>query len=180
MVAGLDLTMGRLYRPRGPLWLVTIALLSASGCYLMSALIVAPRLPQASLAFQPLVGAVEYLRGRSPEGRMLNDPQFGDVMIWHMKPPPAVFIDTRYDMYGPELVADYLAMADASGNWRQLMDTYQISWVFMMPEAKLVEVLKREANWQVAYRDSVSIVLCRYGQATSAKRAPAPSPAEAR
>ncbi len=151
----------RIVAPGTARWTVGAGVMAVLGSVLMSLLIIPPQLPQGSNVFRPPLGAIEYLAKGPPPGRVLNDAQFGDVMIWHLTPCPPVFMDTRFDMYGDRLVEDYRSMTNCADNWQQLLDSYQISWVFLKPDSRLAKTLKSEPRWSVVHEDEHSIIMSR-------------------
>jgi hypothetical protein len=109
-------------------------------------------LPSRSLAF---------FENKLPAGHLFNDAQYGDIIIWK-RLPVQVFIDTRYDMYGPVLIADYLSINRCEPGWEQLLDKYEISCIFI-PKAglSLSEKLSANKQWQPIYADSVCCIFKR-------------------
>jgi len=118
-------------------------------------------IPQSSIVFHSPTKAIEHLKTSLPEGNLLNDPQFGDVMIWHMSPCPKLFIDTRFDMYGWQIVEDYHQMSECKGNFQTKLADYNIRWIFMRPQQKLVSYLRQSPNWKTVYEDDTAVVLAR-------------------
>jgi len=155
---------GRLYNPSSIPFAATCLALGLGGVYLVASQVAPPRLPSASAAFQPPLAAISRLVSMSEPGRLLNDPQFGDVMIWSMSPLVPVFIDSRYDMYGSALVGDYLTMTECRPGWRQLVDRWRIGLVFLPPGAPLVEQLGRDRHWAEVYRDRLAVILRKKGR----------------
>lgn len=160
-LAQLDASLNSLIHPTTVMWFVTVAVFSAVGVFFISTRVAPPTIPQDSVAFHPPFKALKYLEKEPPPGRLLNDPQYGDVMIWHMKNPPKVFIDTRFDMYGAELVRDYENMTRCQGEWQALMSMYGISWVFLHVKEPLSEALSNDPGWRQLYKDEHSIVLAK-------------------
>jgi hypothetical protein len=118
-----------------------------------------PRLPQSGGAFGAPFNAVETIGGKSVEGNILNDSQFGDLLIWYHPGAPLVFIDTRYDMYGEVLVNDYWTMTQAKPGWQELLKKYEIKTVFLKPKEPLAQILKQEPGWHVDFSDKQSVVI---------------------
>ncbi len=90
-----------LYQPHGFMWFATIAVLASVGVFFVATRIPgAVVLPQSGAAMKAPFDAIKFVGESPPVGKLFNDPQFGDVMIWKMPDPPKLFIDTRFDMYG--------------------------------------------------------------------------------
>lgn len=147
------------YHPRGLMWFVTIAVLAAVGVYFVTSRISAPVLPQSSAVMQAPFDAIRFISEHPPAGRLFNEPQFGDVMIWKMADPPKLFIDTRFDMYGKDIVEDFQTIYCVLPGWEDLMRRYKITWIFVRPEAAIAKHLLSDQHWKVLYQDKASIVI---------------------
>lgn len=149
-----------IFNPSTFVWPITVAALSLAGCYFTFSKVVSPTIPQMSKAFLPPVKVIEFLRAHKQAGNVLNDAQFGDMLIWYAPEIP-VFIDTRYDMHGEPLVADYVATMGATGDWQSLLERYKIDWIFVPPSANLVKALKADSHWSVVSEDDTATVMRR-------------------
>jgi hypothetical protein len=121
-----------------------------------------PVLPQSGGAFKLPIKALEVLNSHHANEHILNDPQFGDALIWYHPDAPKVFVDTRFDMYGENLVRDYLCMQNAEPGWQELIDKYGVKAVFLKPGAPLLEKLKASSSWEIEYSDKDAAVLFRH------------------
>jgi hypothetical protein len=117
--------------------------------------------PQDSSSFLPPEAAIKFLEKARPVGRMLNDPQFGDVLIFRLGAGAQNFIDTRFDLYGEKLTNDFWKMANGLENWRELLDQYKIDWVFLIPDYRLIRLLNESGKWQEVYRDPSAVIMSR-------------------
>jgi hypothetical protein len=162
----------------GP-WPGILLALSLFGVFMISTRVVEPRIPQGSGAFPAPYAAMRFLAQALPAGRVLNDAQLGDMMIWYLiaqekpimtKDPyqgpavvskPKVFIDTRFDMYGAALVGDYYVMRNAKPGWQQLFERYKFDWVFLPTRANLVKELSRLPDWSEVYREDAAVIFVR-------------------
>ncbi|MCC7530367.1 MAG: hypothetical protein IT342_17715 [Candidatus Melainabacteria bacterium] len=155
-----DNKIDSLYQPRGFMWFTTIAVFAAAGVFFVATRIPgAVVLPQSGSAMQAPFDAIKFIAEKTPAGRVFNDPQFGDIMISKMPEPPKLFIDTRFDMYGKEIVDDYVTMYAAKPGWEDLMKRYKISWIFVRPDAEVSKRLLADKAWKVLYQDKASIVM---------------------
>ncbi|MDZ4834738.1 MAG: hypothetical protein SGJ27_13255 [Candidatus Melainabacteria bacterium] len=160
-------------------WPAALLLFSIFGVFMISTRVVKPTIPQGSSVFPSPFPAIKVLAKNLPEGRVLNNSQFGDMMIWHLisqeKPilgadpfqcPPAmakpkVFIDTRFDMYGAPLVSDYYTIKNAKPGWNELFQKYKFDWVFMPPHAPIVKELSKDPGWKSVYNETDAVILVR-------------------
>lgn len=158
--AAFERNLNGIFNPSTLVWPVTVAVLSLMGCWFTFSKVNSPSIPQGSKAFVPPVAIIDFLHSNKQAGNVLNDAQFGDMLIWYAPEVP-VFIDTRYDMHGEPMVADYVTMMSATGEWRALLDRYKIEWIFVPPSANLVKELRADSHWAVVREDDAAIVMRR-------------------
>ncbi len=151
----------KIIHPNNLLWASLLITLAIIGEMLITFDVVRPQLPQSSAAFQPPVAAIQYLKQHMPVGRVFNNPQFGDLMLFYLYPAVKVFIDTRFDMYGPVLVEDYFRINNCQPDWRALLDSWDIRWVFVPLHTPVAMILSSDRRWQIVYADQQAIVLIK-------------------
>jgi hypothetical protein len=106
------------------------------------------------------VAAVDYLRQTEPPGPIFNNYNWGGYIIWELPRYP-VFVDGRTDLYGNDLLREYLATTFANSGWRETLDKYGINLVLVESAAPLAVELRREAGWEEHYRDEMAAVFVR-------------------
>ncbi len=158
--AAFEKNLEGIFNPTTLVWPITVAVLSLAGCWFTFSKVVSPMIPQGSKAFSPPVKIIDFLHTSKQTGNVLNDAQFGDMLIWYAPEIP-VFIDTRYDMHGEPMVADYVTMISATGDWRALLDRYKIDWVFVPPSANLLRELKADSLWSIEREDDTAAIMRR-------------------
>jgi hypothetical protein len=103
------------------------------------------------------VAAVEFLKKEHIAGRMFNDDEFGDYMIYAASPEYKVFFDGRSDMYGDFWGEQYVAVARLRRpNWEEALEKNNISWIFFGAKTPLSMLLLEKKNWRLIYADSVA------------------------
>jgi hypothetical protein len=150
---------GWIYNPNQIKWTFVILALAVGGALTCSLKIAKPELPQSSGAFTAPIKAVEFLSKHDYAGHTFNDSQFGDVMIWHSPSNPKVFIDTRYDMYGPKIVQDYYVLRGLKPGWQNLIDSYQIKLIFFPTKMDIIQKLSKNPDWCTIYEDGAATIL---------------------
>ena len=155
-----DQAFDKICPPLSSRWVLSCVGFSALGAYLMT-FIVPPEFPQSSKAFSAPFKAVSFIGTAKPSGNLLNDPHFGDVMMWQLHDSPKVFVDSRYYLFPPEMVDEYWTMALCRENWQALMDKYRIDWIFLPPNLALVKELSNRPDWKILYSDKDSVVISR-------------------
>lgn len=150
-----------IFNPFNFLWPLTVAVLTIGGCFFTFGKVVAPTIPQGSVAFVPPTSLIEYLRANKPGGNGFNDAQYGDMLIFYAPEIP-VFIDTRYDMHGEQMASDYVSMISATGDWKALFERYKIDWIFVPAAAEIAKRLEMDPRWSVVTRDGDAVVMRRH------------------
>ncbi len=102
-------------------------------------------------------GAVEWIKINQPQGHLLNEYNAGGYLTW-MQRDNAVFIDGRTDLYGDEIIGDWLNLVQAGAQWQVLMDKYQIKIVALSPGRPLLAELEK-LGWQKRYEDVQTVIL---------------------
>jgi hypothetical protein len=105
------------------------------------------------------VEAVAWLKTHPPHGNLLNAYNWGAYLMWEM-PDQKVFIDGRTDVYGDEMLAQYLDLVNASRNSSDLLERWDIQSALLTPDMPLVQKLI-ENHWIIAYQDAQAVILER-------------------
>jgi hypothetical protein len=107
------------------------------------------------------VAAVEFLKAAHLQGKMFNDDEFGDYVIYAAWPQYKVFFDGRSDMYGETWGRQYTKVARLSPDWGRVVEKQGFSWMFLPARSPLAVVLLRDENWQLIYSDSVARIFVK-------------------
>ena len=107
------------------------------------------------------VAAVEFLKKEHISGNMFNSDEFGDYIIFAAWPTYRVFMDGRSDMYGAKFGSDYLRVANAQRGWKDVLEKFNITWVFFDTESPLAAALLEQKDWQPIYSDKVATIFIR-------------------
>ncbi len=152
-------SLGWIYNPNQIKWTFAILALAVLGTLTCSLRIITPELPQSSAVFTPPIKAIEYLSKHDSAGRIFNDAQFGDVLIWHSPSNPKVFIDTRYDMYGTKIVHDYDVLRGLKPGWQEVIDAYRVKLIIFPTKMDIIKKLSKNPDWCTIYADDAATVL---------------------
>ncbi len=126
---------------------------------LMASIAVPPEIPESSATFHIPSGAIKVL-GKHPQvGQLLNDPRFGDVMMWRMDSCPPLFIDSRYEIYDPKLLGLYCDMISCRGDWQGNMERLKIGYLMLPPQTVLVKTLRKDLRWETIYNDDAAVMI---------------------
>ncbi|TET53391.1 MAG: hypothetical protein E3J64_03595 [Anaerolineales bacterium] len=104
------------------------------------------------------VAAVEWIEENAPEGRMLNHYNWGGYLIWRLWPDHLVFIDGRTDLFGDEILSDYVEMQRGGPDALSLLRQYDISFVLTDTGGSLSVLLDCQPGWASVYQDDLATV----------------------
>ena len=140
-------------------WVLLIGVLVAAGFKAA-----APLRPDFNIAHEretlPL-GAIEWIQEHRPTGPMFNSYNWGGYLIWHLWPDYQVFVDGRTDLYGDELLSQYLDVRAARPGFRQVLERYGIRLIVVESDSFLARFLKLDPDWELLYEDAVAVVYVR-------------------
>jgi len=157
----LESRLQALFNPTLTNSLLAIGLAALFGAYITVSRIAPPQVPMNSYAFKVPTEATEFLKHIQPDGRVFNDAQYGDVLIWQSPKRPLVFIDTRFDMYGADFVRQYQTMRFAAPGFEQLLAQYKIDWLFLPVDSPLAKALAASPGWKAIYQDKIAVILLK-------------------
>lgn len=103
------------------------------------------------------VEAVEILQSHDFTDRILNSYGWGGYLDWNL-PSGKVFVDGRTDLYGDEILNQYLTMINALPGWQGLFSQWDIHYVLLEPFQPIISQLQ-STGWSVIYEDQTSILL---------------------
>jgi len=105
------------------------------------------------------VKALTWMQENDIQGNVLNEYNWGGYMDWFLPEVP-VFVDGRTDLYGDEVLGQWLNMVQGGEGWQEDLGDWQIDAVLLMPERPLaVELI--DQGWEVEYADEKAIFLSR-------------------
>lgn len=112
-------------------------------------------------------GVVRYFTEHGFPGRMLNSFEWGGYLTWHF-PGQRVFMNGNMDAYeqnGTSFLSVYWMLINRLPGWEQAFIRYGFTAVLAprTPEWPLVNYLKTDFGWEIAYEDEVSILLVKRG-----------------
>ena len=102
------------------------------------------------------VAAVEFLKKEHIDGRMYNNDEFGDYLIYATFPRYKVFFDGRNDMYGGERLREYQKLTIFGPGWEELVEKYDFRWFFIGSDSVLTRYLLERSEWRLIYSDIVA------------------------
>jgi hypothetical protein len=105
--------------------------------------------------------AIDFLQANPLRGNMFNNDEIGDYIIYWLYPRPKVLVDGRSDMYGPTILKEYSKVAQIGPGWKDVLDKYDINYIFYYTDSVLVRHLMTDAGWKQIYADNVASIFLR-------------------
>lgn len=107
------------------------------------------------------VDAVTYLSENrdAQKGNLFNAYNWGGYLIWR-NPDTRVFVDGRTDLFGDEVLGEWLTITQAGEGWKEKLEKWDISRVIIEPHRPLVSALI-STGWVERYRDQQAVILER-------------------
>jgi hypothetical protein len=154
---------------------VTVPAAAGLGVALVATGWVAPL--QFDPRYQP-TEAVQFVRSQPElfEGRMFNHYSWGGYLAYELYPGRRTFINSFNDHYGPELFAEYRRVEMLAPDWREILEQYEIDWVFTRTHSVLTRALIDEDIWKEVYADELATILVRIPQVAELDPSEAPGP----
>ncbi|MCP4539559.1 MAG: hypothetical protein GY832_20685 [Chloroflexi bacterium] len=105
--------------------------------------------------------AVAWIQEHRPAGPMFNSYNWGGYLIWHLWPDYLVFVDGRTDLYGDELLNQYLQVRFAQPGFLDVFDEYGVNFVLTEAGGFTDNFLTFVDDWELAYTDDVAVIYVR-------------------
>lgn len=104
-----------------------------------------------------------FLEKNFEDSRVLNEGNWGGLMLL-VNPKRKLFYYSAMDNYivGRQSFAfEYLKIIQAQDNWEKLIKKFGINAVFLPPNYPIVQKLKSNPSWNIAYEDKFATILVK-------------------
>ena len=110
------------------------------------------------------VRAVEWLKANpefatAPAGNLFNSYAWGGYLTWAY-PESRVFVDGRTDLFGDEIISQWLNVVEGGDGWQDILHQWDIRVALIEPDRPAVALLV-ENGWREVYADSTAVILLR-------------------
>lgn len=150
--------------PANPAPLQLLPNILLSGLILLLAVLGVAR----AVAQQPAVeaqqfpaAAVNYLREHQPPQPIFNEYAWGGYLIWKLYPDYRVYIDGRADVFGDDLVKEFLDVNNGRPAWKEALERRGIKTVLVKTDAALASLLRQDNAWQSVFADQQAEIFVR-------------------
>jgi hypothetical protein len=122
-----------------------------------------PPLKAGLLSSETPIEATQALLDASWPTEIFNSMSFGSYLIWASQPEYPVFVDSRIELYPPEIWRDYLSIGAALPGWDDLLKQYSIHTLMLnyVDQANLIKAVEVDPNWVPVYQDSTAVIFVR-------------------
>ena len=120
-----------------------------------------PTLVYAYLGQLAPARAVAWLEHSPLQGHLLNEYNWGGYLVWAQSRFP-VFVDGRTDLFGDEVIGDWIVAVQAGEGWQEILEKWEVSIVMIEPGRPLAAAL-RESGWQLCYQDDQAVIYTHHG-----------------
>jgi hypothetical protein len=143
-------------------WIVLLVLVVSGATFAARPRVVS----KLQLGMEPKVGSMPVAGAQFIEEKRLPDPVFneqgwGGYLIYRWYPERRVFIDGRIDMYGQEIVRQYLQVATVKPEWREVLDKYGVRTVLTAKQSAVAVLLSAAGNWERVFQGDAEAVFVR-------------------
>jgi hypothetical protein len=103
--------------------------------------------------------AMQWIQTNSPEGYMMNSYNWGGFFDWYLRDYP-VFIDSRADLFGDEIIGQWLVVMNAREGWQEILTRWNVNFIVTEPGWRIVDILPFY-GWEELYRDDQAVIFGR-------------------
>jgi len=118
-----------------------------------------PVMVNAAIQSQIPLDAVYWIEDNQPAGNLFSEYNWGGYLICELREYPD-FVDGRTDLFGDEIIGDWIQIVQAEGQYLQLLDNYSINTVLLNSDRPLVSALQ-DAGWKEVYTGENASILVR-------------------
>lgn len=119
-----------------------------------------PEFNEQTLEERMPVEAMDYMAREPLSGPLLNAYDWGGFVIWRLWPEQRTYVDGRTDLFGDEVLEEYLSLWRAEDGWKRTMEQRGFETVLLERRAPLVQLLLAE-GWIPRYLDADAAVLTK-------------------
>jgi hypothetical protein len=105
--------------------------------------------------------AVDFITKEKPPQPIYNEYGWGGYLIWRLYPEYRVNMDGRADVYGDQLIEEFLAAHVGEPEWRNYLDKHGVRTVLLRPDVPLASLLRQDLAWQKVFEDQGSVIFVK-------------------
>lgn len=115
------------------------------------------------IAAETPIQATQFMLDQQLPTQVFHDMTFGSYLMWAAQPHYAVFVDSRVELYPPQIWDDYFVLSNALYDWEARLESYGINTLMLHPEnqARLIEAASASPRWVLRYQDQAAVIFSR-------------------
>jgi hypothetical protein len=102
--------------------------------------------------------ALETLNRQPAALRLFHEQDWGGLIAAECPPERRSYLDDRFELFGKDAILEYVDVLSGGPAWDTVLARDRIDMVWLRPDRGLAKRLLREPDWNVVYRDKVSIL----------------------
>jgi hypothetical protein len=126
-----------------------------------------PVIPEKAglVAAETPIQATQFMLDNDLPVNVFHDMAFGSYLMWAAQPEYKVFVDSRVELYPPNIWDDYLTIGNALYDWEDRLDAYNINTLMlgMDNQSRLIDAAESSQNWKLVYEDHAAYIFTRQG-----------------
>lgn len=104
--------------------------------------------------------AAQFILQERIDGQMYNPYNWGGFLIWWLYPGYKTFIDGRFEMFEPDITADFDTIQEGKKTWREVLEKYKINFL-ILPPADVHPELAPSPSWTMVYFDNLAAIFVK-------------------
>jgi hypothetical protein len=116
-----------------------------------------PSVVDTYLAQSTPVEAYQLYSEMGTKGNLLNEYGWGGYQIAHYEDMP-VFVDGRTDLFGDEIIGQWITLMRAADGYQALLEKYDITAVLLQNDRPLINELLKQ-GWKEVYKNAQGVLL---------------------
>jgi hypothetical protein len=116
------------------------------------------------------IRAIETLNQQPAEIRLFHEQDWGGLIAAECRPERRSYLDHRFELFGKDAILEYIDVLSGGPAWDLVRARDRIEMVWLRPDRGLAKRLLRDSEWNIVYRDKVSILFRRGETSRVAKR----------
>jgi hypothetical protein len=90
-----------------------------------------------------------------------NEYDWGGYLIWRLYPSYQVYIDGRADVYGGQLVEEFIQVHDVKPGWQEVLKERGIRTVLVEVNSALASLLREKSDWKKVFENKQAVIFVR-------------------
>ena len=107
------------------------------------------------------VGACDFIDSHGLVLRPFNSYEWGGYLIYRLWPLVHVFADGRTDLYGDDILGQYLTVARGQEGWRDVLARYDVQMLLIDYRRTASRQFFEDRQWRCVYWDDTALVALR-------------------